>query len=86
MKKYDVVILGGGMAGLSLARQLRIKDDGLKILILEKSPKVTEWKVGEATVEIASSYFLKELNLTNYLFKKHLHKNGLRYFFDDKDN
>ena len=32
----DVIILGGGMVGLSLAHQIKIKNKGLSIKILDK--------------------------------------------------
>ncbi|NOQ16971.1 MAG: FAD-binding protein, partial [Methyloprofundus sp.] len=35
---YDVLIMGGGLAGLSLAIQLKLKSSGLRILIAEKAP------------------------------------------------
>lgn len=83
-EKLDVAILGGGLAGLTLARQLRLNNKSLKIAIFEKKEVIDDWKVGEATVEISSNYFCRRLNLTNYLYRSHLPKNGLRYFFDSE--
>tara|TARA_B100001029_G_C15046013_1_gene447178 strand:+ start:519 stop:1718 length:1200 start_codon:yes stop_codon:yes gene_type:complete len=40
MLKYDVIIIGAGMVGLSLAHQLKIKKKNLSILIIEKESKV----------------------------------------------
>ena len=40
MKKYDLIIIGAGIAGLSLAREL--KNSGLKILILDKKKNVSD--------------------------------------------
>ena len=61
---FDVVIIGGGLAGLSLARQL-LMNSSKKILLLEKlaalpSPRQ---KVGEATVQLSGYYFSKVLDL-----------------------
>lgn len=80
--KLDVAILGGGMAGSLLARQLSREASGLSIGIFEKN-RETSFKVGESTVEIAASYLTRRLGLSRYLYEHHLPKNGLRYFFDD---
>src|SRR6185436_11609567 len=49
----DVLIIGAGLAGLSLARQLLLTDPELRILMLEHRHQVPlcEQKVGEATVQ-----------------------------------
>ena len=35
-KNFDVLILGGGLAGLTLARQLLMKRPDIRVAILEK--------------------------------------------------
>ena len=79
----DVAIIGGGLAGNLLARQLGRTVPGLRIGLYEKS-RETSWKVGESVVEIGSHYLVKRLGLSRYLYDRHFPKNGLRYFFDDE--
>jgi len=40
MKKYDVIVCGGGAAGFFSAINIAIKNEGCKVLILEKSSKL----------------------------------------------
>ena len=79
----DVAIVGGGLAGNLLARQLTRSAPGLRIAMFEKS-REPSWKVGESVVEIGSHYLVKRLGLSRYLYDRHFPKNGLRYFFDDE--
>ncbi|MBA3479956.1 MAG: tryptophan 7-halogenase, partial [Lautropia sp.] len=83
---HDVVIMGGGLAGLTLALQLKQRLPGLDILILERRrhpvPPAAH-KVGESTVEIAAHYFGEILGLTGYLQAHQLKKFGFRFFFSD---
>ena len=80
-KTIDVAILGGGLAANLLARQIRRQQPELSVALFEKSTERT-YKVGESTVEIATLYLTKRLGLSTYIYKEHLPKNGLRYFFD----
>jgi flavin-dependent dehydrogenase len=77
----DVAILGGGMAGHLLARQLRRTLPDLEIALFEKSNEDPH-KLGESMVELATHYFVKRLGLSSYLYDRHYPKNGLRFFFD----
>ena len=45
-------------------------------------PGLSDFKVGESTVEIGSHYLIKRQGLSRYLYEHQLPKNGLRYFFD----
>jgi 2-polyprenyl-6-methoxyphenol hydroxylase-like FAD-dependent oxidoreductase len=86
---FDVAILGGGLAGGCLARQLRLEAPGLRVLVAEKRPHpVPEaaFKVGESSVEIGAHYFQKRLGLEPHLRSAQLEKLGLRYFFPNGDN
>ncbi|MCG8591433.1 MAG: tryptophan 7-halogenase [Proteobacteria bacterium] len=78
----DVAILGGGMAGNLLARQLRRQSPGLQVGLFERS-RETGYRVGESLTEIASNYLVRRLGLSTYLYDRHLPKNGLRFLFDD---
>jgi flavin-dependent dehydrogenase len=83
---YDVVILGGGLAGLTLARQLLMKDSNLRVAVIEKRTfpvSETTCKVGESTVEIGAHYFGEQLQLKKHLTDSQLPKFGLRFFFKD---
>src|SRR5688500_18789971 len=68
--RADVVILGGGLAGLSLSLQLRQKFPTLDIVVLERMrhpvPEAAH-KVGESTVEIGAHYFDTVLGLKEHL-------------------
>ncbi len=79
--ELDVAILGGGLAGNLLARQLRRRMPGLRVALFERSAE-RSYKVGESTVEIASHYLVRRQRLSRYLYERHLPKNGIRYFFD----
>ncbi|MEO8764236.1 MAG: tryptophan 7-halogenase [Ginsengibacter sp.] len=82
--KYDVLIAGGGLAGLTLALQLVQNKPGISILILEKrtaKAAACTHKVGESLSELGSSYFREILNLKEYLIQHQLPKFGFRFFF-----
>jgi flavin-dependent dehydrogenase len=81
---YDVLIAGGGLAGLCLARQLTREAPSLRVFVAEKRPHpVPEaaFKVGESSVEIGAHYFQRVLDLEPHLRQHQLEKLGLRYFF-----
>jgi flavin-dependent dehydrogenase len=81
-----VVILGGGLAGLTLALQLRQRFADLEIVVLERRthpvPHAAH-KVGESTVEIGAHYFSEVLGLKDHLQAQQLKKFGFRFFFND---
>ena len=79
---YDVVILGGGLAGQTLARHILLETDK-KILMLERRDHIPWFhqKVGESSVQIAGHYFGKILGLESYLLHEHFMKYNLRFYF-----
>jgi flavin-dependent dehydrogenase len=79
--ELDVAVLGGGLAGNLLARQLRLRLPGLRVSVFEQGTRAS-FKVGESTVEIAGHYLVRRVRLSRYLYEQHLPKNGIRYFFD----
>ena len=87
--RYDVAILGGGMAGLTLALQLKKARPATSILVVEKQkypfPEAAH-KVGESTVEISGYYLRDVLELEEHLQKQQLPKFGLRMFFSAAGN
>lgn len=85
VQHFDVVIMGGGLAGLTLARQVRRALPQWSVAVLERQPRPipeAAWKVGESSVEVGSHYF-EELGLSEYLLERQLVKFGLRFFPGD---
>lgn len=84
----DITIIGGGLAGMSLALQVHNQNPDLAIVIVEKNTfpvHDTIAKVGESTVEIGSHYFTEVLGLKAHFEAHHLKKHGLRCFFGGID-
>lgn len=84
--RVDVAILGGGLAGLTLALQLRQRFPDVEVVVLERRRHpVAEatHKVGESSVEIAAHYFDTVLGLKDHLVTRQLKKFGFRFFFSE---
>jgi len=86
--EYDVVICGMGIAGQTLARQLKLTFPDLSILMFEQARfpmPLAAHKVGESMVESATFYLAETLQLREYLRANQLRKHGLRYLWSSKD-
>ena len=84
--QHDVVIMGGGLAGLTLALQLRQRFADLSILVLERRPHpvpLAAHKVGESTVELGAHYLADVLGLREHLEQQQIKKFGFRFFFSE---
>jgi 2-polyprenyl-6-methoxyphenol hydroxylase-like FAD-dependent oxidoreductase len=87
--EYDVAIIGGGAAGMTLALQLAKGGQRIRVVVLERDQHPvpeTVHKVGESTVEIAAHYLRDVIGLDEHLRTQQLRKFGLRMFFSTHDN
>ncbi len=87
--RYDVAILGGGLAGLSMALQLKRARPDTRVLVAEKRaepPPEAAFKVGESSVEVGAYYYREILGLADHLESAQLRKYGLRFFLPAGDN
>jgi flavin-dependent dehydrogenase len=86
--RYDVAILGGGLAGLTLALQLKRARPETSVFVAEKrkgpAPEAS-FKVGESTLEIGAHYFGRVLGLEDHIEAEQLPKMGVRFFFPAGD-
>lgn len=85
----DVVILGGGLAGLSLAIQLKQREPRIGVTVLERRAhpvREAAFKVGESTVEIGAHYFANVLGFREHLENEQIRKFGFRFFFSEGRN
>jgi flavin-dependent dehydrogenase len=86
MSINDVTILGGGLAGLTLAIQLKQRNPDIDVCVLERRAhpvREAAFKVGESTVEIGAHYFSEILGLRAHLDAAQLRKFGFRFFFSE---
>jgi flavin-dependent dehydrogenase len=86
---HDVTIVGGGVAALTLALEIRRARPRTRVLIIEPTahpvPEITH-TVGESTVEIAAHYLRDRLGLADHLQTSQIRKMGLRMFFSHGGN
>ena len=85
-ERHDVAIIGGGLAGLTLALQLKQSFADLDILVLERRVHpvpIAAHKVGESTVEIGANYLSEVLGLKHHLETAQLKKFGFRFFLSE---
>lgn len=79
---YDVIIVGAGLAGLTLSRQLLLETDK-RILLIDRRDEIPgkKHKVGESLVQVGGYYFGKVLDLEEHLFCDHFMKYNLRFYW-----
>lgn len=87
--EVDVLIAGGGIAGLTLAIQIKQERPSLDVMVVERCAHPvpeTAHKVGESSVEMQAHYLRTVLGLQDHLDSEQLHKFGLRMFIAHGDN
>ena len=81
--EFDVIICGGGLAGLTLARQLKLELPLLSVAVIDRLTRPlpeAAFKVGESSIELGTYYLGQVLKLDQYFRQRHLPKLGLRFF------
>ena len=79
---YDVLIIGAGLAGLALARQLLLNTDKTILLVDRRTEfPPAKQKVGEATVQLSAYYYARVLDLEEHLLQEHYLKYNLRFYW-----
>lgn len=85
----DVVVLGGGITGLTLALQMKQAHPSIRVVVAEKKahpvPEAAH-KVGESSVEVQAHYLRDIIGLSEHLETEQLRKFGLRMFFSHDAN
>lgn len=85
----NVVIIGGGLAGLTLARHLLLHTDKHVLVVDRNSTVPTDrQKVGESSVQVGGYYFSKVLDMEEHLWREHFMKYNLRFYWksESRDN
>ena len=86
---YDVAVLGGGLAGLSMAIQLKRTRPETRVLVTDKrtepAPEAA-FKVGESSVEVGAHYYREVVGMRDHLEQQQLRKHGLRFLLPAGDN
>ena len=77
----DVLILGAGLAGLSLARQLLLGGVESVLLLERREFPPKKQKVGEATVQMSGYYYSRVLEMEEHLLRHHYLKYNLRFWW-----
>lgn len=82
-KTVDVLIIGAGLAGLTLARQLLLSRPEIEILMVDRLAEVPspKQKVGEATVQMSGYYYSRVLEMEEHLLREHYLKYNLRFYW-----
>ena len=81
---YDVVVVGGAVAGASAAILLKRGKPDLRILVVDKTEKF-DWKVGESTVEVSAYFLTRVLKQYRHLSQDQLPKQAFRFWFHNDD-
>jgi len=81
-QRYDVVVVGGAIAGAATALLLKRERPELSVLVVEKCRQFDS-KVGEATTEMSGMFLTRRLGLWQHLENEHLPKEGLRFWFSN---
>lgn len=79
--RVDVVIVGSGLAGLTLARHLLLETDRSVLVLDRRVEQPPRPKVGESTVQLGGWYFAKVLQLEELLLREHYLKYNLRFYW-----
>src|SRR3954451_1314491 len=82
-REVDVLILGAGLAGLTLARQLLLAEPEIRILMVDRGAEIPnpKQKVGEATVQVSGYYYSRVLEMEEHLLREHFLKYNLRFYW-----
>ncbi|HYY88218.1 MAG TPA: L-2-hydroxyglutarate oxidase, partial [Chloroflexota bacterium] len=57
MRSYDVVVIGAGILGLAVARELEHRHAGLRLAVLDKEPKIGQHQTGHNSGVIHSGIY-----------------------------
>ena len=82
-REVDVLIIGAGLAGLCLARQLLLAAPEKRILMVDRQAEIPspKQKVGEATVQVSGYYYSRVLEMEEHLLLEHFLKYNLRFYW-----
>ncbi|HEV2855773.1 MAG TPA: hypothetical protein VHC97_23500 [Thermoanaerobaculia bacterium] len=83
VREVDVLIIGAGLAGLTLARHLLLERPEIRILMLDRQAEIPspKQKVGEATVQVSGYYYSRVLEMEEHLLREHFLKYNLRFYW-----